>query len=1161
MRNAVLFTAVTILFLSLGAFAQNDEYSLILTIEVEGHGTTDPAPGVHGYGMLPREGITVTAIPDEGHELDHWELNGTVQPSTDPLVFAGRPVRTRNFIRAVFVEAGTARRDPEPDEREVTIMVTGQGTTVPGPGVHYLPRLEGVSVTAVPDEGYELDHWEVDGEILPPEEILSLESAKRSRQPVADYVTIKARFVAIGTEVPEEGEVAVTVEVEGAGTVDPGPGSYVCPLYSRFVMEAVADEGYELDHWIINSESVDIQQISGLFFIADYSAPLTIRAVFEEVIAPPDMITVVVKTCGLGTTDPAPGEHQCINEYAEIFEITAMPQEGYELHHWMAEDFYFDGHFETLPLKIGQFAAPPWDPIVVTAFFVETGQQGNIAVAIQADGPGAVNPAGVYMRNTGDTVSVTATPNEGCELDHWEVNGEPQGGSLSLDITVPSRSQCPHGVLDVVAFFVDNGGPGEQAEVSIQTNGAGTTNPVPGVYDYDIGATASVTAIPDEGHLLDHWEVNGQPASNSPTLNVPITGPVNIVAFFVEEVGPVEQVEVSIQTNGAGTTNPVPGVYDYDVGATVSVTAIPDEGHLLDHWEVNGQPAGDSLTLDAPVTGPLNIVAFFVAEGGGPGELVEVSIETDGPGTTDPEPGVYDFETGDTVSVTAIPDEGFELDRWEVNGLSAGSDATLFVPVDGPLTIVAVFVEQGGGPGPGECTLESVVSLTPVDDAFISVLTGSEALGIVLAATTNCLEDTSEVYFELDEEVLDTLFEPNLDGIFQIFTPPVSQIGYGDHFLRDVASNEISVETSAGFLLLEQPSEADSDSNGLPDEPCDVLELPGDYWYSVVNIAATGLDRLSTATLFYGEEDTVLGIHEPDNPGMYVAVVIPGTLLNPGEAGIAVLQKAMDLDTLYGPEEAAVLAPLPGDLIPDSEVFEICILVGTDECESLEPIDQSRLLDHPIRIVMAGFTLPPDPFLYLHPTSCMIDEETGIQIFGAEGDWSTDAVTELILTENRMDAVVTAISAFALVEPTIEPGDPIIDVSPFGTVDFGCVNPGDNADIVFTVTNIGDGVLEGQAVTAEPFSIVGEAFYSLGADESAEITVRFSPTLRRNYIGEVTFCGQQTVILLGTARGNIFGCPCPANGAKSTDSKGDLAMLGLVGLGLLIPATRKRFTR
>jgi len=554
---------------------------------------------------------------------------------------------------------------------------------------------------------------------------------------------------------------------------------------------------------------------------------------------------------------------------------------------------------------------------------------------------------------------------------------------------------------------------------------------------------------------------------------------------------------------------------------------------------------------------PAAIHAGAIAQGD-----VTVTISVDGPGTTDPEPGVYDFAIEDVLVVTAFPDEGFELDRWEIDGAPQGNEQTLYVLVEGSFDVVAYFVEEGTGGGeiPGDCTLESVTSITPVDDAFISILSGSEGLGIALAATTNCLEDTSELYFELDEEILDTLVAPNLDGVFQIFSPPVSVMGYGDHFIRDVATNEVSVETSAGFLLLEASSDTDSDGNGLPDDPCFILELPGDYWYSVVNIAATGMDRLSTATLWYAGEDPVVALHEPDNPDMFVSVHVPDTLLFPGELGILVLQKALDLDTLYGPDEAAVLAPLPGTLIQDSEVFEICILVSTDGCETFEPIDQSRLLDHPISIVMGGFTLPPDPLLYVHPTSCMVDAETGIQIFGAEGDWGTDSVSNLSLTENKMEAVVTAISAFALVEPAFVPGDPIISVSPSGEVDFGCVNPGDCADIVFTVTNVGEGVLEGQAVTSEPFSIVGDAFYSLGADESIDITVWFSPTLRRNYIGEVTFCGQETVILLGTARGNIFGCPCP-NNSKSTDSKGDLAMLGLVGLGLLIPATRKRFKK
>lgn len=557
---------------------------------------------------------------------------------------------------------------------------------------------------------------------------------------------------------------------------------------------------------------------------------------------------------------------------------------------------------------------------------------------------------------------------------------------------------------------------------------------------------------------------------------------------------------------------------------------------------------------------PATIHAGAVAQG------VTVTIGVDGSGTTDPEPGTYDFSIDDVVSVTAIPDEGFELDRWEVDGENRGNEGILYVTIEGSVSITAVFVEEGsgGGGGPGDCLLESVTSISPIDGAFISILEGSEALGIVLAATTNCLADTSDVYFEIDEEQVADLFGPTLSDIFQTFTPPVSELGAGDHALRTVATDlaaEVTVETSAAFSIISQSADTDADENGLPDAPCDILSLPGDYWYSVVNIAATGLDRLSTATLWYAGEDPVVALHEPDNAGMYVAAHVPDSLLLPGEVGILILQKALDLDTLYGPDEAAVLAALPGDLLPDSEVFEICILVSSEGCDGFAPIDESRLADNPIYIVMEGFSLPPDPFLYVHPTSCSIDAETGLQVFATEGEWSTDPVTELTLTEGRMEATVTSMSAFALVEPTAVP---ILDVSPTDTVDFGCVILGDTDDVTFTVTNIGDGTLEGEAVTSGVFSIVGDASWSLGADESVEITVRFSPTEAGEVTGEVSFGGEVFVTLVGTGRDipcDPFACLRRSNVNRSADSRGDIALLGLAGLGLLIPATKRRLKK
>jgi hypothetical protein len=76
----------------------------------------------------------------------------------------------------------------------------------------------------------------------------------------------------------------------------------------------------------------------------------------------------------------------------------------------------------------------------------------------------------------------------------------------------------------------------------------------------------------------------------------------------------------------------------------------------------------------------------------------------------------------------------------------------------------------------------------------------------------------------------------------------------------------------------------------------------------------------------------------------------------------------------------------------------------------------------------------------------------------------------------------------------LESVDPICSVSPT-SLNFGLVDIGSTADLSFTISNDGGGVLSGTvSESCNPFSIVGGGgSYSLGAGESREVTVRFAP--------------------------------------------------------------------
>ncbi|MGD9548099.1 MAG: choice-of-anchor D domain-containing protein [Candidatus Krumholzibacteriia bacterium] len=75
-----------------------------------------------------------------------------------------------------------------------------------------------------------------------------------------------------------------------------------------------------------------------------------------------------------------------------------------------------------------------------------------------------------------------------------------------------------------------------------------------------------------------------------------------------------------------------------------------------------------------------------------------------------------------------------------------------------------------------------------------------------------------------------------------------------------------------------------------------------------------------------------------------------------------------------------------------------------------------------------------------------------------------------------------------------------------GGLDFGVVTLGSSAQATVTITNTGGGLLEGSVPTLDcpGFSLVsGTGDYSLGADESLEVTIRFAPTVAGEYSCEL----------------------------------------------------------
>ncbi|MBN2333962.1 hypothetical protein JXL21_00280 [Candidatus Bathyarchaeota archaeon] len=124
--------------------------SPLLTIEVQGQGTTSWPPFVYSFANYPpNPWVPVDSTPDDCWEFSHWILDG-LDDGTDSAT--GVTMDMDHTLIAVFT--------PYP---ELTIQVQGHGTTSPPPGMYAYPSGSSVILGASASHDYRFSYWAVDG--------------------------------------------------------------------------------------------------------------------------------------------------------------------------------------------------------------------------------------------------------------------------------------------------------------------------------------------------------------------------------------------------------------------------------------------------------------------------------------------------------------------------------------------------------------------------------------------------------------------------------------------------------------------------------------------------------------------------------------------------------------------------------------------------------------------------------------------------------------------------------------------------------------------------------------------------------------------------------------------------------------------------------------
>ena len=305
--------------------------------------------------------------------------------------------------------------------------------------------------------------------------------------------------------------------------------------------------------------------------------------------------------------------------------LTATANRGYKFLNWTVGETTYTENPLTLTVNSN---------LSVTANFEALTPLTVTAVA-NDEALGTVTGSGAYFE--GENVTLTATPNAGCELVKWS------NEATDATITIPAQDITLTAIFQKISYTV-----------TLLTNDE-AKGTVTGAGSYTAGEEVSLSAVPAEGYKLLYWSDRVAEAERTIT----VSGNVALSAYFVKDYTSVSYTVEKVWENTnvpAATTNGFQAVgwdgtiYMQDAGNKKIVTYANAEDAGTDYATEGG--AGQQIAVDE--AGNLIVFNAYFATGTPNAILIYKKGSTEGKAVsfTLPQPGRCDFFTasGDIYS-------------------------------------------------------------------------------------------------------------------------------------------------------------------------------------------------------------------------------------------------------------------------------------------------------------------------------------------------------------------------------------------------------------------------------------------------------------------------------------------------------------------------------
>lgn len=551
------------------------------------------------------------AAPHFGYELTAWTVNGNAITSgieqkpeekqlyklTGPITADQTVVVTATEIPQYDFTLSVDSLGDEGDGGTVSAEITRKGMRAYErenleAGTHSFYRDSDIKITAVPNAGYRVQDWTINGQTTA-DTATSKALSKRQGE-----TTVQVRFVKLVTgitfgptdETSEGGYISAAEANETSILGDAATGANIAAgVPIKFTAEV--KPGYEIEGWYVNNVRDDSAGTG-----ETYTYPNTTSA-NSIYIAPQFQQVEYDITTGDNVT--VNGQNSTTARGGESLTFTAVPPAGQNVTGWTVNGKAAAGNGNTLTWTVenGYLTKPNVTAYHVAALF--SAGEYEVTYTKPANGTLSASVADGTQVNGGTRVTFTAEPDKGYEIDEWTVNGHSVANSSStytLNVTENSNVVVTFKAM-VPVSAVRNGRNGS---IAITANGKTVTDGY-----VSSGSDVTFTVTPENtDDMVQAWQVNGLTvAEMTDTADAPLTYTVqNVTAKTEVSATLIERptYTIMVTSEGSGTASAEPA--SVKRGGSTTITAVPSSNsYYLKEWSVNGGTAqaasGNTLAL------------------------------------------------------------------------------------------------------------------------------------------------------------------------------------------------------------------------------------------------------------------------------------------------------------------------------------------------------------------------------------------------------------------------------------------------------------------------------------------------------------------------------------------------------------------------------------